>query len=158
MTVIPVWGSGIGIWAAMASGVFRTFVWSPLPDEAFSRGDSRLAGTARWSYCTGGWRCVNGMTAGRAEFSGIWEFDDRNFLTEHGFEPPALKCPQHRRMRGQRLISYGRGRLVVRLCSTWALLEKADHIGGKTRRYVIRSYVTYVTGGYEIGDCGMLYR
>ena len=51
----------------------------PLPDDAFSRGDSRLAGTV------GG--APNRMTAGRAEFGGIGDLMTAIF-TEHRFEPP----------------------------------------------------------------------
>ena len=39
--------------------------------RGFQPGRFSFGWNGRWSYCTGGWRCANGMTAGRAEFSGI---------------------------------------------------------------------------------------
>ena len=39
--------------------------------RGFQPGRFSFGWNGRWSYCTGGWRCANGMPAGRAEFSGI---------------------------------------------------------------------------------------
>ena len=38
--------------------------------RGFQPGRFSFGWNGRWSYCTGGWRCANGMTAGRAEFGG----------------------------------------------------------------------------------------
>lgn len=55
-------------WLPACPGHFRD---AAIARRGFQPGRFSFGWNGRWSYCTGGWRCANGMTAGRAEFSGM---------------------------------------------------------------------------------------